>query len=300
MQGYIQQEQSLLTQLNQLKRQKTGIGAEIGKTILGEVGAAIAGEAFKSSLAKRFGRKVTKAYLNQQQKAQLSIQEKTICDQHYWKVRNVQSFLSTISESKPNLKEPNSHMLTSRIDRAQECVRLESRIRRTVIALQSIANKHLILNKDIPKLIEETRMRRREVVIAPHNILRDLETRLRQCIQAKLQSVSSNWWVERVPDDVRKKAEERKSKDEKPWPWYERKELPPIFYVDFTDYAKIIRRRDNWKQVFKPIFKDEEIISSKLRELEPIRNAIAHNRDLTPHERERLKLLATDIVSCLN
>jgi len=300
IQGYIRQEESLLAQLNQLKKQKTDIGADIGKAILGEVGATIAGEAFKSSLAERYGRKVTKAYLNQQQKAQLSIQEKTISDQHYWNVRNIRNFLSSISERKPNLKEPNSHILTSRIDRAQEYITLESRIRRTVTALQSIANKHLIFNKDIPKLIEERQMQRREVVIDPHSIVRDLETRLRQCIQARLQSVSSNWWVERIPDDVRKRAEERKSRDEKPWPWYEQKALSPIFYVDFTDYAKIIRRRDNWKQVFKPIFKDEEIISSKLRELEPIRNAIAHNRELTSHEKERLKLLAIDIVSCLN
>lgn len=298
IQYYIQLEHGLLTQLNQLKRQKTDIGAEIGKTILGEVGAAIAGEVFESPLAERYGRKMTKSYLTQQQKVQLSSQEKTISDQHDWNVRNVRSFLSTISEKKPNLKEPNSHILTSRIDRAQEYVRLESRIRRTVTALQSIANKHLIFNKDIPKLIEERRRQRKEVGIEPHNILRDLETKLRQGIQVRLRSVSSNWWTERIPVDVKKKAEERKTRDEKPWPWYERRELTPIFYIDFADYAKIIRRKDNWEQVFKSIFKDEEIISSKLRELEPIRNAIAHNRELTPIEKERLRLLATDITSC--
>lgn len=134
---------------------------------------------------------------------------------------------------------------------------------------------------------------------APYETLRKLETRLRYVIQTRLQSISKNWWDERIPNDVRKNAEERKTKDENPWPWLEPKELDLISYVDFTDYAKIIRRKDNWKQVFKPIFKDEEIICSKLRELEPIRNAIAHNRELTLKENERLRLLARDLMSCL-
>ena len=73
-----------------------------------------------------------------------------------------------------------------------------------------------------------------------------------------------------------------------------RKDLPFIFYVDFTDYVKIITRKDNWKQVFK----NKEAISVKLRELEPIRNAIAHFRELSHRELEKLKLLSDEIISC--
>jgi len=58
------------------------------------------------------------------------------------------------------------------------------------------------------------------------------------------------------------------------------KEPPLIFYVDFSDYSKIILRRDDWDQVFAPIFKEKEVISAKLRELEPVRNALAHFRKL--------------------
>lgn len=72
----------------------------------------------------------------------------------------------------------------------------------------------------------------------------------------------------------------------------------PIFYVDFMDYVKIICRKDNW-QVFQPVFKDPEILSAKLKELEPIRDAIAHNRELTHNEKERLTLHTSDIIKCI-
>jgi len=55
-------------------------------------------------------------------------------------------------------------------------------------------------------------------------------------VESNLEKLSKNWWVERIPPDIRQKAEERKKKDE-----YKR-EL--IQYVDFADYIKIITRRD--------------------------------------------------------
>jgi flagellar biosynthesis/type III secretory pathway chaperone len=57
-------------------------------------------------------------------------------------------------------------------------------------------------------------------------------------------------------------------------------------------------RRDNWEQVFKQIFREKDIILAKLRELEPIRNAIAHVRELSQSQLQKLKLYSEDIVSC--
>jgi hypothetical protein len=56
---------------------------------------------------------------------------------------------------------------------------------------------------------------------------------------------------------------------------------------------------DNWNDVFKEIFVDNDILDSKLRELDQIRNSIAHNRDLAEDDTIRLKLLANDILKCL-
>ncbi len=97
-----------------------------------------------------------------------------------------------------------------------------------------------------------------------------LEIDLRSFISSKLEAISSNWWKERIPSDVQQRAEDRKKRNEKLYPWQAPGETHLIHFVDFADYVKIIVRNDNWTQVFSQVFKDKEITSAKLRELEPI------------------------------
>ncbi|MGI0034806.1 MAG: hypothetical protein ACRD98_02915, partial [Nitrososphaera sp.] len=52
---------------------------------------------------------------------------------------------------------------------------------------------------------------------------------------------------------------------------------------------------DNWRVAFKEVFVDEEVISAKLKEIDPIRNAIAHSREISKDQFKRLELHATDI-----
>jgi HEPN superfamily Swt1-like protein len=67
-------------------------------------------------------------------------------------------------------------------------------------------------------------------------------------------------------------------------------------YVDFNEYVKIIRRGDNWRDVFKEVFRDEEVISAKLKEIDPIRNAIAHGREISKEQFKSLELHVNDII----
>lgn len=119
-------------------------------------------------------------------------------------------------------------------------------------------------------------------------MLREIEQALRKHIQGGLSSISDNWWRERVPSDVREHAKERKSGAEFPWPWYQERKSQLICYVDFYDYAKIILRRDNWRDVFRQTQKSRTQIQASLERLEPIRNAIAHNRFITEDQRRVL------------
>jgi len=135
--------------------------------------------------------------------------------------------------------------------------------------------------------------------INPYDILKDLETKLRDFIQNELKKIDHKWWQNKIPIDVKDEAERRQKEDEKIWPWQEEKKLDPIHYVNFSEYAKIIRKRDNWRLVFKKMFVDEEIVASKLKELEPIRNDIMHSRTLTKNQSARLKILTEDITKCL-
>jgi len=148
LEQYIQQEQVLLDQIYRLKHQGN-TGTEIGKAVISEGAAAFAADLFKSSLAGRLGRKLAKSALDQQQKNQSLIQERNIENQHDSLVQKVRDFVSSVSFKRKNLQEANSHELIRKLDRAQEFLKAETRIRRTITTLKGIASKPLIYNRDI-------------------------------------------------------------------------------------------------------------------------------------------------------
>lgn len=57
--------------------------------------------------------------------------------------------------------------------------------------------------------------------------------------------------------------------------------LDLIHYADFTDYAKLIIRRDNWREIFSAVFKDEEDVKISFKRLEPLRVIPMHSRPVT-------------------
>ena len=125
--------------------------------------------------------------------------------------------------------------------------------------------------------------------------LKRLEEAFRGHIVGKLSALTPEWWMQRVPDDVRSNAERRKVARESMWPWHEGQDLSLIHYVDFADYSKIICRKDNWREVFSGTFGDLELLRAKLRELEPIRNDVAHVRELTQTARDKLRVYSRDL-----
>lgn len=58
-------------------------------------------------------------------------------------------------------------------------------------------------------------------------------------------------------------------------------EVPLIHYADFADYQQIIERSDNWKEVFRGIFRRSEDIRESFQRLYPIRIATMHARIVT-------------------
>jgi len=94
---------------------------------------------------------------------------------------------------------------------------------------------------------------------------------------------------------VRENAGKRRKKDEA----NSGTSLHPIHYVAFPDYIKIISRKDNWVQIFKPFFGDQMIISAKFRDLDPIRNAVAHPRPLNNQQITKLRLYAIEIIGLM-
>ncbi len=58
-------------------------------------------------------------------------------------------------------------------------------------------------------------------------------------------------------------------------------EQPLIAYADFSDYIKIIERRDNWTRVFKAVFGRPEDVRESFVRLFPIRICTMHARIIT-------------------
>lgn len=117
-----------------------------------------------------------------------------------------------------------------------------------------------------------------------------LERGLRRLIEKRLSALTPDWWVSRTPSEVRREAERRQSRNESSWPWLTPNPASPMDYVDFSDYRKIIEREDNWTETFRDVLLHREIVLGKLLELEPIRNSLAHNRELSEKEKQVLSL----------
>ena len=129
-------------------------------------------------------------------------------------------------------------------------------------------------------------------------LLKNLEEKIRQFIEQELSEFTSQWWKQRIPGDVKENAEERKQKDERRKNW-DYKKQPLISYIDFTDYEKIITQKNNWKDVFQYVFHDKIAISGKLKEVDPIRNAISHTRNLDSYEVKQIKFYSEEILRAI-
>ena len=130
-------------------------------------------------------------------------------------------------------------------------------------------------------------------------LLKKLEEKIRQFLEQELSELSSQWWKQRIPGDVKENAEKRKEKDEQRKNWNYTKQ-PLISYIDFTDYEKVITQKNNWEDVFQHIFRDKPAISSKLKEIDPIRNAISHTRNLDVYEVKQIKFYSEEILRSIS
>ena len=75
-------------------------------------------------------------------------------------------------------------------------------------------------------------------VVSDYDVLIGLEHALRGHIVRKLASLTPNWWKERIPEDVRKNAEDREAKRESLWPWQAARGLDPIKFVNLRTMRK--------------------------------------------------------------
>ena len=100
--------------------------------------------------------------------------------------------------------------------------------------------------------------------------------------------------------DVRRRAEGRKARREKVWPWYPPTSDNIVDYLDFSDYQKIILEPQNWTDVFCAVFKTASFVETRLGELDPIRNDIAHSRATSAIANDKLRIYAQELKACID
>ncbi|MGB7291273.1 MAG: hypothetical protein WBD99_03790 [Thermodesulfobacteriota bacterium] len=117
----------------------------------------------------------------------------------------------------------------------------------------------------------------KERMIGAYDILYSFENGIREWLNGVMtDKFGPNWTKLRVHPDVRKdwtrKREEalRNGEEEKPLLWY----------ADFADYKDIIVRKDNWRDVFSSIFRNQMAIQESFRRLNLIRICTMHTRVL--------------------
>jgi hypothetical protein len=292
--NYSQQGRDIINNHQQALLSSNAAGAEIAKDFISTGVGEFAADLFNSSRAKKYGKKLTKSYLNQQEKQQKYAVMSQLEGRFQSWFAEIKSILSQVSEQKPNLVQPgNSEILLRKINRVNRYSKTDTKIKHTLKILDEISSLPLVYNRNLPTE-EEAKEKEKKI---PYDILQKLEKVLREFISKELSKITPYWWTQRVPPDVCQRAEERKAKNESLWPWHQKKELSLIYYIDFPDYIKIISRKDNWKEVFVLIFRDKEAISTKLRELEPIRNDIAHSREISIQAGKKLEIYAEEIIA---
>ena len=111
-----------------------------------------------------------------------------------------------------------------------------------------------------------------------HDWLQRFETQLRRFIdQAMTNAFGPDWPKRRLPNDMLEEWQDKKLKAEANggpiWPL--------ISYADFTDYERVICKRDNWREVFVAILGRPESVRESFQRLYVPRISTMHSRPIT-------------------
>ena len=114
--------------------------------------------------------------------------------------------------------------------------------------------------------------------IRAHGQLIRFERSVRNFIETAMKAEFGDDWLRRqLPAGMLEAWEEKKKialeKGEQ--------EQPLIAYADFTDYIRIIERKDNWARVFKAFFRRQSDVQEFFIRLFPVRVCTSHSRLIT-------------------
>ena len=152
--------------------------------------------------------------------------------------------------------------------------------------------------KTEPEITSETSYTAPQIQVTPDVIadqrLGTMEKTFRELI-VKVLNLREPWTKDKIPSDIIRKVTEQRQKNN----ILDDVEVPLINELDFTHYKEIFIYNANWK-LFENIFVDRQGLETKLTELTPIRNIIAHHkRAITDTESKRVDVYFDDIMKSI-
>ncbi len=277
---------------------RDSVGTELGASVLGKVASDfVRSQGFDALISGRTAGSVARKWVKRSAKEQDRQAKAAWFETQLLEVdeliQDAETYLGTISIPSPSLTpEGNSHRLLRKLGRVHQPKKPDSKARALVSVLNEIRGLLPIPNDTIAVYLADKDVRTREEAFQR---VTSLERDLRRLVKDGLSGVSTNWWIERVPPEVRKRAERYQRREKAIYPNVSDPENP-LSYVGFSDYDDIILFDANWEECFQSVFKDRGWLSTKLRELEPIRNSIMHPRKLTQHGIEKLRVNSRDLL----
>lgn len=105
----------------------------------------------------------------------------------------------------------------------------------------------------------------------------EFEETIRKLIDYKLREIDSNYWENKLPKEFVEKIEERITLELQKHPNEQRELINPLEFCQILDYFKIIK--NNW-EIFEPIFKSRTELEKHFLNINELRNAIKHTRQI--------------------
>ena len=134
----------------------------------------------------------------------------------------------------------------------------------------------------------------------PYETMFNLENSMREFVDKQLSSISKNWIKEKVPDPKMVEGWKNRMEDYNKRKTTETKNTKLIDFSDFYDLVTLIVNKGNWKACFEKYFGNVGVIQTKMYELIPVRNDIAHNRSVTEDDILMLNLYSKQILRMIN
>ena len=152
--------------------------------------------------------------------------------------------------------------------------------------------------KTEPEITSETSYTAPQIQVTPDVIadqrLGIMEKTFRELI-VKVLDLREPWTKDKIPSDIIRKVTEQRQKNN----ILDDVEVPLVNELDFTHYKEIFIYNQNWP-LFKDVFVDRQGLETKLTELAPIRNIIAHHkRAITETESKRVDVYFDDIMKLI-